>query len=384
MRARLRTAAGPHSVRRRNTPARRPLHPLLSTSGLLEPTLDSAHTLVVVGASAGGIRALEVLVAGLPVGFPAAVCVVCHTSPHAPGVLDQILRRSGPLPVTYAEDGEPIRAGHIYVAPADRHLVIQDGHLRVTRGPKENRFRPAVDPLFRSAALAYGPHTIGVVLSGMLSDGTAGLWTVKDRGGVAVVQDPAEAAFSAMPRNALEEVRVDACLPVAEIPAALVAFVERSAQTAMSSRTTSPADERDERDRIEVQIAMEDGALEAGVMGLGEPSVFTCPECHGVLLRLKGDGPMRFRCHTGHAYSTEALLDELNESVEATIWSAVRAIEERAMLLGELAEHLRTEGHPEPAARYAGEVEDLRQRLQLVRHAFLDERPADEGGAPGA
>src|SRR3712207_5936621 len=153
----------------------------------------AGHNIIVVGASAGGMEALQALVAGLPDDLPAAVCVVWHLPAHAEGVLPAVLDRAGPLPAAHARDGEPIERSRIYVAPPDRHLVLERGHMRLTRGPKENHFRPAVDPLFRASAVAYGPRVIGVVLSGLLNDGTAGLWTIKDRGGLAVVQEPDEA-----------------------------------------------------------------------------------------------------------------------------------------------------------------------------------------------
>ena len=177
----------------------------------------AGHDIIVIGGSAGGLEAMNAIVGGLPADLPAAVFVVLHTSPHSPGLLPEILNHRGPLPAAHARDGEPVTPGRIYVAPPDHHLLLEAGRVRVTRGPKENRFRPAVDPLFRSAALAYGPRVVGVVLSGWLDDGAAGLWAVKVRGGVAVVQDPDEAFARSMPESAMRQTRVDYRLRVADI-----------------------------------------------------------------------------------------------------------------------------------------------------------------------
>ena len=181
----------------------------------------AGHDIIVVGASAGGVEALQTLVRGLPADVPAAMFVVLHMSADAPSMLPQILNRAGPLPVAAAVDNEPIAPGRVYVAVPDHHLLIERGRVCLVRGPKENRSRPAVDPLFRSAARAYGSRVIGVVLTGALDDGTSGLQAVKGRGGLAVVQDPAEALYTGMPRSAMEHVAVDYCMPLAEIPALL-------------------------------------------------------------------------------------------------------------------------------------------------------------------
>src|SRR5215211_1119499 len=189
-----------------------------------------AKDIIVVGASAGGIEALRVLAGGLPADFPASLFVVLHTSPESPAMLPNILDRSGSLPALSPKDGDRIRPGTIYVAPPDRHLLIEPNRLRVTRGPKENRFRPAVDPLFRSAAETYGPRVIGVILTGYLDDGTAGLWNVKQRGGTTIVQDPADAVADSMPRSALKHVEVDHCVRLVQIPSLLVRLTHEPAE----------------------------------------------------------------------------------------------------------------------------------------------------------
>jgi two-component system chemotaxis response regulator CheB len=210
--------------------------------------------IVVVGASAGSVAALQALVAGLPATFPAALLVVLHIPAHTPSQLHFILARAGTLPVTPAEDGEPIVPGHAYVAPADRHLLLEPERLRVTRGPKENRMRPAVDVLFRSAAYTFGPRVIGIVLSGMLDDGTAGLWAIKDRGGMVLVQSPEDAEHDAMPQSALQHVAVDHSLPVAGMPALLTTL---TCEPIAAVADAAPAEVL----QIETRIALEGNAL---------------------------------------------------------------------------------------------------------------------------
>src|SRR5262245_31721431 len=184
--------------------------------------MSSARRIVVIGASAGGIEALRVLLAEIPPTFQASICVAIHTSAESPGVLADILGRKAQVPVTLDCDGCRLTSGHVYVAPPDRHLLVEPGRVRITKGPREHGFRPAIDPLFRSAAQVFGPAAIGVVLTGNLDDGTAGLWTIKKLGGIAIVQDPEDALFPSMPQHALDSVRADHVAPLSEIPALLV------------------------------------------------------------------------------------------------------------------------------------------------------------------
>jgi two-component system chemotaxis response regulator CheB len=274
--------------------------------------------LVVIGTSAGGIEALRQLVAGFPADFPAAIAIVMHMSPQSPGILHDILTRAGPLPAVSPIALERLRAGYIYVAPPDVHMLVEPGRLSVTKGPRENRFRPPIDPLFRSAAQVYGPNTIGIVLTGNLDDGAAGLWTIKQLGGITIVQDPQDALFPAMPQNALESVNVDYVMPLAGIAPLLVRLTARPAEDA---RYQVPRGLE-----VEVKIAKQEDPLQAGVTDIGEPSSFACPECHGVLLQIKEGGRIRFRCHTGHAYSAESLLAEIREQIEVQLWNAIRAM----------------------------------------------------------
>jgi len=330
--------------------------------------------IIVIGASAGGLEALRALAAGLPPDLAASVFVVLHTSAESPGLLPNIIERAGPLPAVSPQDAERIRPGHIYVAPPDHHLIIEPGVVRATRGPKENRFRPAIDPLFRSAAQVYGPRVVGVILTGYLDDGTAGLWAVKQLGGTAVVQDPADALVDSMPLSALRHVRVDYCLPLSEITPLLARLAGEEAE--------GGAFEVPEETNIEVNIAKADHALEAGVMKLGEPSYFACPECHGVLLQLKEDDRVRFRCHTGHAYSLESLAAEIDESIEESLWSAIRAAEEKVLLMRHFAEHVRRGEEGRDAEEFLRAAEAAQRRADLVRQAVTGEKgSAANGGA---
>jgi two-component system, chemotaxis family, protein-glutamate methylesterase/glutaminase len=331
------------------------------------PTKD----IIVIGASAGGIEALRVIASGLPKDFPASVFVVLHTAPQSPGVLADILDRSGALAAMNAVDRERIQPGRLYVAPPDRHLVIEPNRVRLTRGPKENRFRPAIDPLFRSAAQVYGPRVIGVILTGNLDDGTAGLWAIKQLGGTTIVQDPQEALAPSMPRSAMRHVRVDHCLPVAEIAPLLVRL------------TSTPIEEEGayevpQKMEIEVRIAKEDTALDAGVLKLGEPSNYACPECHGVLLQLHEEKRIRFRCHTGHAYSVDSLLAEITEGVEDSLWNAIRSIEESVLLLRQIGEHLTEKENGNTAERFLAQAQEAERRAELVRQAVMTQEKLSE------
>lgn len=322
--------------------------------------------IIVVGASSGGIDALKEVAAKLPEDLKATVFVTLHVAPYSLGILPEILERAGPLPASNARDLERIEPGRIYVAPPDRHLLVEpSGLVRVTRGPRENRFRPAVDALFRSAAHAFGPRVVGVILTGWLDDGTAGLWAVKERGGTAIVQHPDDCFAPAMPLNAIKHVEVDHIVPLKDIAPLLVRLTE----TPAAEEGARPVSEEME---TEVKIAREDNALESGIMKWGEPSVYACPECHGVLLQLKEGGNTRFRCHTGHAYSVDSLLAEFGEKTEETLWSAIRAIEEGVLLMRDLAKHFDEHHNGEDAEALLKKADESQQRADLVRRAVMN------------
>lgn len=320
--------------------------------------------IIVIGASAGGLKAFETLVSQLPSNFPAAVFIVWHISPDYPSILPEILARSTSVRVKHATGKEPIRPGHIYVAPPDHHLLVEWGYVRLSRGPKENRFRPAIDVLFRSAAHSYGERVIGVVLSGSLDDGAAGLYAIKERGGIAIVQEPSDALHSSMPKAALQAVDVDYCVPIIEMGALLAHLVNKAIPVQEMNPVSKKMD-------IEVGIAREDNGLDMGIMKLGEFSPYTCPECHGVLLQLKEGSLIRFRCHTGHAYSLNTLLAEVTQSIEESLWDGIRTIEASEMLMIHTAKHLREMNEHEAADLLLQKAEDAKRRANLVRQAVM-------------
>jgi two-component system chemotaxis response regulator CheB len=335
----------------------------------------TCRNVVVIGGSAGSIEALQVLVAGLPPDFPGTVLVALHLSPHTPSRLHEVLARTTTLPVTRARDGEVMERGHIYVAMADRHLVVEADRLRITRGPRENHSRPAVDTLFRSAAYALGPRVIGVVLSGALDDGTAGLWAIKDRGGLALVQSPEDAQHPSMPSSALRHVLVDYTVPVSDMPALISGLVREEAELPAESTPTDGAI------KTETRIALEGNGLQAGVMQLGAVSSNTCPECHGVLVRIRESSIVRYRCHTGHAYSLETLLAEVSEKIDQTLWAALRAIEERILLLEEMAELACSRAESSSETRLLEIAAATARRAQVIRDLVLEHTAAPD--APG-
>lgn len=330
--------------------------------------MPPSNQIVVVGASAGGIDALRVLVAALPADFAAPVCVVLHTAPQSPGVLPQILSRAGRLAATNAINGERLAPARIYVAPPDCHLVVEPGRLRVTKGPKENRFRPAVDPLFRSAAQVYGPGTIGVILTGSLDDGSVGLWTVKQLGGTTIVQDPDDALFPSMPQHAIAHTKVDHIVPLADIAPLLSSLVA----TPVADRVTQDVPEYV---NIEVKVAMEDNPIDAGLERVGDPSPFACPECHGVLLRIKGIPHTRFRCHTGHSYTAFSLLGAVNEQIEASLWTSIRSLEEGRLLLCTLADHFTMTHSARDAAALTARADEAKQHADILRRLVTAREP---------
>lgn len=335
--------------------------------------MASDFRIVVVGASAGGVSGLQEFVAGLPAHLPAAVFVVLHIRPDAISHLPEILSAKGPLPAAHPRDGEEIRPERIYVAVPDHHLLIDGDRIGVKKGPKENRFRPSIDALFRSAAYNHRASVIGVVLSGALDDGTSGLWSIKQLGGIAIVQDPQEAAFGSMPLNALERVDIDYRLPAKEIGP----LVARLAGTG-ARRASRSSEEINKRIRIETEVAASTNAFKRGIMEYGALAPFTCPECHGALVEII-EGPLiRYRCHTGHGFTTSALLAGITESVEPALWEVTRALEECVMLLDHMGRHLADAGRSDDARRFAQKARETEARARAlqeltIKHEHLSE-----------
>ena len=307
----------------------------------------------------GGPEALIQLVSGLPCDLNAAVFIVLHVAAQGPSYLAERLNSAGALPAAPAKDGEPIQPGRIYVAVPDRHLMLEGGCVRLSRGPRESHARPSIDVLFRSAAYFGGPRVIGIVLTGMLDDGAAGLWAIKDRGGIAVVQSPAEAAYPSMPLSALKNVKVDYTLKLVEMPPVLRTLTTKHME---GTAVTTP----NQKLEIENRIALEDNALEIGVRALGSPSFFTCPECHGSLVAIEEGSIRRFKCHTGHGFTEASLSQRAMPRVEDSLWGALAQLEERAVLLEELKARNPTD------ARLADEARDTRQLAGRLRDLLAD------------
>jgi two-component system chemotaxis response regulator CheB len=323
------------------------------------------HDIIVVGASAGGVEALTTLVQGLPEDLPAALFIVLHIPAQATSALPVILERAGTCPAAHAVNGEPIWQGHIYVAPPDLHLLIERGRVRLLRGPKENRSRPAVDPLFRSAARAYGPRVVGVILTGALNDGTAGLLAIKRRGGIAVVQDPSDAFFPSMPASALEYVKVDHCLPLARIPTLLTRLAREPAEP--ESYYPIPEDMKMETNIQE----MDESALESGPRP-GKISAFTCPECKGPLWEVRDGELLRFRCRVGHAFTAESMLDGQSEAVEEALWAALNILQESSQMSRRMADEARLRNRQYAAAHFEQMAREKMERISTLRNVLLN------------
>ena len=297
---------------------------------------NGTRDLVLVGGSAGSIESLQRLLKSLSPGFPGSLLVVIHTSAEGPGLLPKVLSRASGLPAVHPVDQEPIRAGHIYVAPPDHHLTIgPDNLMRVRKGPRENGSRPAIDPLFRSAASAgYGLRTIGVLLSGYLDDGSAGMYAIRRRGGIGIIQDPNEALAEDMPVRALQYAGADFVLPVTEIGAKL-----------------------------------------------GTPSPFACPECHGVLWEIMEGGAVRYKCRTGHAYSEATLNEELSRAAETALWAAMRTLEEKASMARRMADS--ASGPQKWKQRLYEEAATYATHAETLRKMILGEPPVPLEAFPG-
>jgi two-component system chemotaxis response regulator CheB len=322
---------------------------------------DNDTRIVTIGASAGGVRAISDVVAGLPADIDAAVFVVIHVGAGRTSRLPSILERSGALPAAHATDGEAIRRGRIFVAPPDCHLMLNDGRVRVARGPYENYSRPAIDPLFRSAALNYGSRVIAVILSGQLDDGASGMTAVRECGGTCIVQDPRDAEFPSMPEAAIALNTVDYTASATRIGAIIAGLAREPAPPARENGCDRGRLER------EVRIASMDIAAPDEAPSLGKPSIFGCPDCGGVLWEQDDDAMMRFRCLVGHAYSPETLIERQDETVEQALWVAYRTLCENAAAAGRVANRLRTRGLKGVRNRFDTRREHLERSAESVR-----------------
>jgi two-component system chemotaxis response regulator CheB len=320
--------------------------------------------LVVVGASAGGVEALIRFVRALPSDFPAPILVVLHVPASGPSLLPDILTRAGALPATHARDDEELEGGRIYIAPPDHHLTVSDHRVQTSRGPRENGHRPAIDPLFRSASLAYDGKVAGVVLSGTLDDGTAGLSWIKLRNGVTIVQDPADALYPAMPQNAIDFVEPDYVGPVEDVVNTLV-------------RLTSNAGGRNGKEAT-MEVAPEPSSEQAQP---GDIAPFSCPACGGTLWETLTDGIANYRCRVGHAYTLNSLIAAHGDTVERALWTAYRALEEQSAMSRRVARRLADRGRLESADRFERQAEHSARQAEDLKRVLDALEPAPDAGA---
>lgn len=342
--------------------------------------------IVVIGGSAGSIEALKIVLSSMRPDVPASIFIVVHVFSESPGILAELLAQSSSVPIKSAVDGESIRRSQIYVAPPDHHLTLEAGKVRVSRGPRENRHRPAIDPLFRSAAREFGSRVIGIVLSGSLDDGSAGLYAIKQRGGIAVAQDPQDAVWSEMPRNAIAYANPQHVWRAQDISANLNQLVTEDAETVMSQKkniakvTKSVRANRSRKLPEPQKLGKPEENFEVAYPdeGEGTPSVFACPECHGVLWELKEKDKIRFRCRVGHAYGAESLAKELSSASENALWAAVRALEEKSAMQRRLAERI---GQGQQTARMLEQSAADTAHARLIRDMIFrsDAELEDDG-----
>ena len=330
--------------------------------------------IIVIGSSAGGVDALCRLCSGLPADLPATVLIVQHLSPSARSVLPQLIGRAGALPALAPVDGQAIERGHIYVAGPDHHLLLRDGKVLIRRGPFENRTRPAINALFRSAALAYGSRVVGVVLTGLLDDGTDGLIAIKAAGGTSLVQDPDDAEWPSMPRNAVKRDHVDRIAPLAELADLLTAIVQEEAGPSIPL-----PEEYATEDRI---AAQEFAVMEPEIVTPGQPSHVSCPDCGGVLNQIDAGAEIRFRCQVGHAFTPLGLAEAQNEELERALGIAVRTHRDRIRLFGQMADSARERGLPHALARWQEASDESEQMIAVLEQAtsLLRKPPVDGEG----
>lgn len=341
------------------------------------PGASATRDIVVIGASSGGLEPLRRILADLPAGLPASIFVVLHVGPVSH--LAAILQKSSALPVQRAATGMPYKRGHVYVAVPGKHLLLHDDHILVRRGPRENQARPAIDPLFRTAAASFGGRVIGVVLSGALSDGAAGLLAIKRCGGLAVVQDPADALVPNMPASALGYVDVDHVAPARDLGGLLSALVRQPAP---------PTPEIPLEIRLEAAIAAQELADMKIDDMLGKPSRFTCPECHGALWEIEDGRLLRYRCHVGHAYTADTVLASQSEEIDRLLGTSLRSHQERAALAKRMSAHERSEGRDRLADQFARRAADYDHDAQimkgLLRVGVRDDEVIPNSGEQGA
>jgi two-component system chemotaxis response regulator CheB len=314
-----------------------------------------------IGTSAGGFDALRFLASEFARDFPASVLVTIHLSSQFRSALDAILTQAGPLPASFAVDGEKFERSRIYIAPAERHLIVENEQLRLGSGPRENNARPSLDPLFRSAALCCGPRTVGAVLTGTLGDGAAGLSALKQSGGVTVVQDPSDAAFAEMPTTALIRSRPDHVVSLASMPALFDKLVRQP---------VGPAQPVASNLQYEVNVASGGRGSMSEMDQIGRRSVLACPDCHGVMWEIDEGELIRYRCHVGHAYSAEIMSLALDENLKRAFGTALRALDERIALARKLEAQSNTSGRSRIAESWAAKAREFEAEAEVIRDSI--------------
>ena len=330
------------------------------------------RNIVAIGTSAGGVEALRFLARKFPRDLQAAVVITIHLASNFRSEFDKILSREGPLPATFARDGEPMEKGRIYIAPPEHHLILDDNdRLCLGIGPRENGSRPAIDPMFRSAAACCGARAIGVVLTGTLGDGASGLWVIRQCGGITVVQDPSDAAYRVMPETALILVQPDHVASLMEMPALLTKLVQEPAGK------TKPVPESL---RYEIEVAKSGRTNMKEMDRVGRRSVLSCPDCGGVMWEIDEEGLVRYRCHVGHAYTADVMNVALDESLRRALASGLRALEERVALAQKMCKRASIGGHTRVAQEWAEHARTLDHETALIRD--LVTRVEEHGAGP--
>ncbi|CDX20045.1 CheB methylesterase [Mesorhizobium plurifarium] len=330
------------------------------------------RSVIVIGASAGGVEALKKIVSDLPADLPAAVFIVIHVGQvsYLPGILQRIAT----LETSVAENGAGIETGNIYVAPPGAHLLLHDDHMMLRRGPRENLARPAIDPLFRSAALSYGASVIGVLLSGALSDGTAGLRAIKAVGGLAVIQHPKDALVPSMVESALRYAEIDHCEPAAKLGGLLAKL---AAEPAGETLPAPPAV------RLEAAIAAQEHSTMKDADRLGQLSVFTCPECHGPLWEIEDGDMLRYRCHTGHAFTADAVMEAQAIEADEILWGLLRAHQQRAEFARRMAQREKAQNRATLASEFGKRAKEYEADAAVIERILESRRAQVTGNGAG-
>jgi two-component system chemotaxis response regulator CheB len=329
---------------------------------------DSPHYIIVIGASAGGLHAIKEFIGTIEKDWNVAVCIALHLSVNNMGqfIVNQI-QQNAKLPCTLAEDDTVLKAGQIYIAPPDRHLFIKENKIQIGRGAKENRWRPSIDVLFRSAAIHFNSHTAGIILSGLLNDGVSGMSAIHRSGGICIVQNPEEAEYPDMPRAVLASMDVDFVLKLSEIGGAIQKFVGQEHPQSQAPSEVITENQIAERIAVGIDLMKE----------LGEKSIYTCPDCGGGLWEIKEEGMTRYRCHVGHAFTERDLLFQQTETLETTLWVAMRMMEERRNLLLKMRDDNLQRKRMRMAADNNEQAEQMARHIEKLKEAIFDTQPIE-------